>query len=243
MNIFSTQQDVVVSVEKDTIGFQSLLTDIYETKVKNAYVNTYAGGSYYVNLELEFTKADGSKQTQTFRELFWSAKTQGDFYVHAKSGKKMQLQGKITLNQLSVILTGKTMEELFAEGGIENKFQEVMVDGKKTPQEKQTFTAWIQADSFYTAIQRVVKNKQVKVGDKYVNTNEKSTENELSKFFNLSYQTNIEIAENKPATFHKDWLETYQGKDRNLFKETTTQPTVGLPQASNPVAAAEKLAL
>ena len=235
MNIFATSQEVEVQQERDSVGRQAVPTNLYPVAVKNAYVDYYPAGSAYISVELDVIVEGQKEPSKVFmREIIWSATTKGDFYIDKKTGAKRQLMGKAKMDSLSKVLTGKGLQELFATGEVVNKMQKLRKDGKEVLEERVTMVPWIEAGQFHAGIQRVIKNKQIKQGDKYVNTPEKITENEVVKFFDDQLRTNAEIADNAPATHHVQWTEAYAGKDRNLFKEVSA-PATGIPTASTAV--------
>lgn len=230
MNIFETQADVEVQEERDSLGFEAKPTNLYEGKVKTAYVMKTDSGSFMQVVHLELTDANGKVFSHTERECVWSAKTGGDFYIDKKTKAKRQLIGKARMDSLCKLLTGKSLQDAAAD--MENKFHKVKVAGKDSNIEYPTFTTW--ADTpIYVALEKIVQNKQEKVGSAYKNTNEEEETNEVYKFFNASKQTLTEVTDGLPATYADKWVAKNADKTRNKFKAVVGgSAAAGIPDAA-----------
>lgn len=229
MSIFDTAADVEVQVEKDSVGFEAHASGLYTGKVKTAFIDAYNSGSYFMEVVYALQNEKGATFEYSEREVVWSAKTKGDFYIDKKTGAKRQLIGKSKMETLAKLTTGKSLKEL--EPTMEKKFHNVWNSelGKEAPKELVTITSMIDQE-LVLGLLKIEQNKQVKAGMKYVDTAEIITVNEINKFFSADKKTLSEIEDEEPATFHLKWEKTNAGKTRNKVKKV--EAASGIPTAA-----------
>lgn len=154
-------------------------TDVYENvTVKLAYAAKYDSGAQYVTMIFDI---DG--QELEISETITNSEGQ-NFYT--KDGKKNQLPGFATINDICLTVTG---EEL-SDQDTEERQIEVwsFEEKKKVRQARDVLTALVGATASI-AVRKVIKNKQQKTDEKkngktvYVDTAEEVTINDVYKSF------------------------------------------------------------
>lgn len=233
LDLFQVDADVIVQDEKDSVGgFQVWDSGVYTGVVKSAYLDAYDGGSKFIEVNIELTNDKGEVLKISEREVVWSAKTKGTYYLDKKTGDKKQLIGLSKMNALGGLLTGKELKDSVFETKVHEVYRKAA--NGVTPTELPTLVDWT-GKVVNVGLLKVNQNKQVKSGTKYVDSNEAVERNEINKVFNENKQTNLEVKDNAPATFIDDWLKANEGKTRNTFKPVAGAPAAGgVPAASSP---------
>ena len=231
IDLFNVPDDVIVEDEKDSVGgFIVWDTGLYEATLKAAFLGVYDSGSKYIEVIIEVKNDKGEILKHTEREVVWSAKNKGPFYVCKKSGKNKQLIGLAKMNSLGELLTGKGLKDSLFETKVHKIYNKDA--GGEVATELPTLTDWCNKP-IYIGLQRITENKQVKSGKIYVDTNEPRDINEISKYFNENKQSNLEVKANEKADFVNDWVKANEGKTRNKFKTVAGGPVAGgVPSAT-----------
>lgn len=190
-------------------------TDIYDAKVKMAFAGKWDSGSQYVTVILDI---DGQEYEETVTITNKEGKA---FYV--KDGKKNQLPGFVTINELCQVITGDELnEQETEERQIEVWSSE---ESKKVRQARDVLVDLVGKDVI-VALRKTVQPKQKKNdnGD-YVDTDEDVTINELVKSFHV--QTGCTVGElvkakeketTPEANFKDAWREKWKDSVYNKRK-------------------------
>ena len=210
--------------ESDSLGgFSVPDTGLYKGVLKRIFGDTYGSGAQYLFLEVE-TETAG---TQIHRVLVTNAKGENT-YINKNTGEPQVLQGYALMDSLCLVTAGVPLSAIEWE----EHEMDVKVDGKDVKEVRQVPAAlWGQPVLF--AVEKVIKNKQVKTDDGYVDTNDKQDTAEITKFFHVgTEQTATEIGHEAPAAFIEKWKgkhldENGVGITADRFKEVKDAPVKG----------------
>lgn len=222
--LFSNLKTDGLEEAKDVIGggFRTFETDVYENvKLKLAYTALWQGGSRYVSLVFDI---DGAE----YEESITITNSAGDNY-YMKDGKKNQMPGFVTVNELCMAATGEELSELNTE-----ERQVEVWDSKEKKKVRQARDVIVElcGTDVSLAIRKVLEpktEKSNKVDDKgkpiYEEIDGDYTKNEIVKVFHA--ETRATIAEIKKAQkddkdieakFMDQWKEKWQGSTYNKRK-------------------------
>lgn len=219
-------QDVVVEVEKDTLGGGSrvLESGVYDFTIKAAYLDAAKSKAVSVNLILE--NADGQKLNVT--EYITSGEAKGCKPYYVKDGKKYPLPGYSKMNGLCELVAKKTIDKCDAEDKILKLWD---FEAKaETNQSKKVITD-LTGGLIKVGVKKVIEDKRAKGDDgQYHPTGETRELNEADKFFNEDGKTLKEVADGKDAVFITEWEKAHKGKTKDKSTKSPVQsgaPTLG----------------
>jgi len=191
-------------------------TDVYENiKIKLAYTGQWDSGARYVYILAEI---DG----QEFEETITITNKEGqNFYM--KEGKKNQMPGFVTINELCLTATGSELEDQDTE---ERQIEVWNNEEKKKVRQARDVLTDLTGATASLAIRKTTQPKQKKGDDqKYHDTDEDVTINEIVKSFHP--ETRATVSEIKKAekdgkdieaVFIDQWKEKWKGTEYNKRK-------------------------
>jgi hypothetical protein len=220
-------RDQSVEEERDVLGggFKPLDSAMYHVKIELAYVDKSAGGA--LGLYLHLVTVDGEKVRQT--AWITSGDKKGNKTSYEYQGKTFLMPGFLLADSLTQLAFGTAIEKTPTEERVISVYDSK--EGKEVPMKKQVMES-LHGMEFHAGIIKQITNKSVKTGDKYVNTNEKREQNDVTKFFDA--KTHLTATEKKAgvteATFYNEWITEWSGKVQDRFKEVSgsTNPA-GMP--------------
>jgi len=216
LDIFNVEADVEVQEERDSVGFKAWESGLYPATLKAAFLGEFPSGSKYIEVVTEVRNPEtGETLNHSERETVWSANSKGPFYIDKKTKAKKQLIGLSKMNSLGELLTGKALKEsTFVE-----KFHTVYSKeaNGQVPTELPTLIDWC-GKEIYVGMQKIIANKQIKQGTKYVDIADTREFNEVNKFFDETKRSNLEVKKDVPAEFFNDWLKANEGKTKDKSK-------------------------
>lgn len=181
-------------------------TDLYEDKrCKMMYMGKYPSGAMYITAifdidgqELEITETITNKQGQN---------------TYEKDGKKNQLPGFVTINDLCLTITGQELSDQDTE---ERQIEIWSYEEKKKVRQARDVLVDTIDKPVSLAVRKILKNKQKKddKGD-YKDIADEITVNDVYKSFHVeSRRTVAEIKNGKEdAEFIDAWKEKWAGKE------------------------------
>jgi hypothetical protein len=190
-------------------------TGIYKCLIELAYMGVSSGGAKCVTVH--FKQADGP---MTHRETFYitSGEKKGCKPYYVKDGKKHTLPGYETIDNLALIAASKRLAQLTAEEKVVKLW-----NWEKRAEEPTTVQVLpeLMGQPVRVGLTLREENKRKKVGNEYVDTNERRTYNETSKLFHANGLT---VAEKQAGTtdpeFISDWEEKFPADYvRSTYKE------------------------
>jgi len=180
-------------------------TGMYPQVVDMAYMGESRNGATSITLHLKGADGKGEHR-ETFYVTSGTAKGKKNTYVD-KSGTPRLLPGMEAMNQLSIILTGTKLGAQTATNKMVSIYS--FTSKKNEPTEVPVLLDFI-GKPVLTAITKCRDNKQVKVGDDYVDTNAERLSNEASKFLHPDGLSVAEkIAEATEPTYYTKWLKKH----------------------------------
>jgi len=214
-------------------GDFNLDTDIYPMVVDMAYFGESKGGA--MNVTARFKEVDGKR---THQEVFYvtsgKAKGQKNTYT-AKNGTVRLLPGMESMNQLSVITTGKKISQLTPEEKVVAIYN---YEAKKELPTKVAAITEMIGQEVQVAIVRKRENKRVKVGNDYVPSADERVFNEATKFLHTDGHTVAEkLAEDPDTAWKTKWKNDFD-TDYMLDKYKPVALGAGVEAASVATAAA-----
>lgn len=191
-------------------------TDVYENvDVKLAFTGLWDGGARYVTVIFDI---DG----QEYEETITVTNSEGqNFYM--RDGKKNQMPGFVTINELCLTATGQELEDQDTE---ERQIEVWSSEEKKKVRQARDVMTDLTGAKASIALRKVSQPKQKKGDDnKYHDTDEDVIVNELTKSFHPETRatvSEIRKAEEKEqdieAKFIDEWKEKWQGSIYNKRK-------------------------
>lgn len=219
-NIFAGMDyDAEKAVDKDTLGYQKLDTDVYLMDIKYAYLAT-AKHSKAQSFNIEAISADGKRH----REAIYITNKLGS----NKNEKGEYLSGFLLANSICLLAAGVPLVKTTVEKKTINLWN---YDKKGEVPTDVSMIMNVLNKPIKLAIQQIRKNKQ-KQNDQgvYVNTNEEKTEITIQKAFRFdTNKTEAEIRNKADAKFMDDWLTANKGKVRDMYKPVEGQGNAGAP--------------
>lgn len=214
--------------QEDRLGGSGPLpTDIYEGTIKQFYGTKSEGGAMGVVLIVDL---DGRE----YRETIWCTNRKGENF-YTKDGKKYQLPGFITANDVALCADGKQLNELEWE---EKQVKIYDFDKKKEEPKAVEVAVELLGKKISFALVNTLKNKQEKNGSgDYVDVAGERAENHIEKLFDVeSHRTVREAIDGKeePA-FYDEWLKKNKGvqRDKRSIKDGSAAGNSGAPPKSN----------
>ena len=221
MSIFDVSEDVKQEEERDVIGGMVFDTDMYETKIKMAYLDQSKGGAHCLNLVCAIGDA-------FYNETIYFTNRKGEnFYKDKKTGDKRMMPGFNQINNMCLLLAGKKFGAMAME---EKQIKIYDFDEKKEVTKPRKVLSDLTGMIAYPALQKITENKQVKgADDKYVNCPKGTTRdrNEITKWFDSEKRTLPEKKADKDAKFFNDWLKANKGKTKDKVEKVIGAPIAG----------------
>lgn len=213
-------------------GFQLFDSGLYESAtVKMAYAGkSNTAGSQAASLTVLYDI--GGKE---FRETYWVTNKEGQNFKTNDAGKKEMQAGYAQMDELSLILTGKPLNQQPSEEKLVKIFN--YEQKKDIPESRHTMSDW-EGKTVTLGILRTMENKQKK-DDKgnYVDTPETREKNSVHKFFDP--ESGLTVPEAKAGQtepkFRDSWVKKYQGvtQDRRRIKDGGQAGSAGAPPAGD----------
>ena len=209
-------------------------TGMYPMVVDLAYLGESSGGAVSVTIHLK--EVGGKRQ---HRETFYvtSGKAKGRKNTYEKNGVKHLLPGMEAVNQLATITAGKPLPGLTPEEKTIKlwNFQE----RKELPTKVPALTQIIGA-TVLVALTKCAENKRTKVGDEYIDTNERKEFNEVGKFLHEDrFSVAEKIGSATDTAYYTRWTNSFDGDYVNdKFKPVA--PGAGVEAASADAAVASQ---
>lgn len=202
-------------------GYSPLTSDIYKAKVAYAYGTTSKNGA--MGLVVKFlVQTNENSEPRNYTQTFWVSDRKGNTFYLDKDGKPHNLAGFNQANHLCSIVTEKGLMDLESE---EITIPLYNVDQKKElPTTVNALTDLHNAE-IALAIKHIRSNKQEKSATtgEYEPINEERFENDIDKIFKIqtdgSCITFDEMRNDLPAEFAEKWLDKWQGKTDDRYKE------------------------
>lgn len=205
-----------VEEQQDRLGGSyTIETGLYDGIIKLAYVTTAQNSK----AKCVITVIDYAGKEVT--ERTWVFNKEGK-PTYEKNGKKFMLPGFELINDMCFMATGLGL----AEQKVENKVIKVWdPDLKKEVDKSMPVITSLLGKPITAAISKVIENKQEKVDDKYVDTNEKREVNVTEKYFHTETKRtlvevkkglSVEIAQED--LFYTKWGEKNTGVTKDKFK-------------------------
>lgn len=191
-------------------------TDVYENvKVKLAYTATWPKGARYVTVIFDI---DG----QEYEESITITNSEGKHF-YMKDGKKNQMPGFATINELCLTATGKELEDQDTE---ERQIEVWSFEEKKKVREARDVLVDLTGADVSIALRKVTQPKQKKDdAGEYRDTDEDVTINELVKSFHAETRATVseirkaeEKGEEIDPRFMDEWRERWKGTVYNKRK-------------------------
>lgn len=208
---------------KDTLGGGSriLETEVYDATIKLVYAGESSGGAKSVTVHLDI---DGTEYKETVYVTSGKEKGQKPFYE--KDGKKIPLPGFTTANDLALLSTGKDLGSQDFEAKVVKLYD--FESRAEVPTNVMVATSLLGLQ-VKVGILKIEKNKQVKEGNAYVDTNDKVERNEINKIFHAETGKTVSefTAKAESAEFLPKWKEKNSGKTVNKFKAVGSAGTPG----------------
>jgi len=207
-------------------GIRVRESGLYEATVKVAYVGESSGGAMSVTTVYEL--ADGGEFRDT--QYVTTSREKGQRNYYEKDGKKLPLLGYTIINDLCMLTTE---QELADQDTVEKHIKIYDFDAKKeVPTAVQCIDA-LEGQKVWLGLVKIRSNKQKKGDDgKYYDTSEERFTNEINKIFH--YDTKLTLTEaingQTEGTFHQGWLDRWEGKVQDKFKEVEEGARQGAPR-------------
>lgn len=216
MSLFGNLKSEGLEKAEDRVGgnFGVVDSDIYTVNIAAFYAGQSPKGARFVQIVGKL--ANGRELRQTV--YITNQKGENFFKSKDKDGKetgaKAPLPGFTLINDICLITTGK---ELFEQTDEEKTVKVYDTDLKKEVPKSVPMLTEVVGTQVKLAVQKVLENKNEKVGDEYVATAETREVNEFVKAMHPEYNLTVLEAEqgaDVPA-FHVAWLEANKGKTRD----------------------------
>lgn len=200
---------------RDVIGGGGVLeTNVYDCTVKLAYVGkSQSSDAQNITVILDH-------EGREIRETIYITNRNGENTYQDKKDetKRHFLPGFVLIDDLCLFTT----ENELAEQNIEEKTVEIYdFDARKEVPTNVPVLVDLIGKPVSAAVFHDITNKQKKVGNDYVDTNEKREFNSIEKFLHPETKKTISEYKNgvEEATYYPKWVEKYAGKPRDRFKD------------------------
>jgi hypothetical protein len=229
MDILNIASDVVQEEEQDRLGgYQPFESGLHEMVIKTAYLDKSAGGANNVTILFETPEGKSFKLVE-----YITSKDGKNYYIDKKDNKtKRPLPGMSKINGLSNLIKGTDLGAQI----IEDKVHKIWdtTQKKEIPQARKTFVEWA-GQTVFVGMHKIIENKTVKQGDKYVPTAETREINEIVKFFDKDKATLAEVQAGIPATFYADWLKVNEGVVKDKSDKSLVAGAPGASASTEPL--------
>lgn len=223
--------DNSIEEEKDTLGGgrNILPSGVYPMTIKEAYFDVKESEAVF--LHLDFEDGSGGYVSANWCVRSGAKKGKRNFWID-QDGVKHYLPDFNKANALAQLATGKQL----AEQDVENLTIQIydFVTKAKKPQKRDVLMS-LRGKKVLLGVHHVIDNKQKKVGNDYVDTNDKKEFNDIHKVFcaheKHEGKTLSELKDKKceKADFIHRWKEKYNDQIQDLFTPVAGAPTSGMP--------------
>lgn len=226
--------------ETDYTGSGLLESGVYNCTIKNAYLTKAASGAAAVNFE--FKTEDNRDYKETI--YFTSGTAKGGKTYYEKDGTRYPLPGFSTFSSVSLLASGKEINQLATEELVHNIWNsEVRAE---VPTKAETLVDLIGQPITLGIVKQTVDKRALTAAGTYEPTGETRQENQINKVFRASdHMTTAEIAaQAAEAKYVKTWKEKFDGvtldkakgeagpNAGNLAKPASTPSTTKRPTQS-----------
>ena len=214
MSLFAkVQQAGLVTQEKDVLG-GTLQTNVYDAKIKVAYLGAAASGAINVTLEAELTV---NGKPRNYRETMYISNRAGSFTYKSKDGTDEPLPGYALFDSICKAAIGKSLHELTPE------LKMVRIKADAQPEQREVFMELLgQPIKLGISEETVDKTAKNDSTGKYEPTGETRDENVISKAFDADGLTSLEREAGKTEPeFMNSWIAKLAGKKVNKAKGKT----------------------
>lgn len=201
-------------------GFQPLKSNIYQAEVVYAYGITSKNGAK--GLTVKFNILQEGKEPYPFTTTFWISDKKGNTFYLDKEGKTHNLPGFNQANHLSVLLTGKELQD--SEFEVRSLPIYNFESRKEEPTEVQAIPELF-GKTLALAIKLIRENKREKSTStgEYEPVNEERFINDIDKVFVINDEGEVftfdEVRNNLPSEFATKWIGIWEGKTDDKYKE------------------------
>lgn len=219
-----------VAGEKDSLGgFRVHDSGVYEVTLNAVYAGKSDSGANSVTFVSKME--DGTDYTWTEWVTAGTAKGGKAFTVNDK-GEAQYLPGYNRANAIAMLTLEKELNALTWETKVIKKYSKAA--GAEINTEVPMAVELI-GKKVLIAIQKQIVNKETKVGDKYVKTNETREVNEVDKVFQVGTRRTLQeaLAKAEKGEFVDKWIEVNK-EPRNRFKKVEGAPAAGAPGQNTP---------
>lgn len=200
---------------------------VYNTKIKQAYLDQYDSGARFCSVTLEINGKD-------YEERLLLTNAKGEGFWTDRDGNPQQFGGLTRLDELSFAAGFPNTQASGINPGIIRAWDK---DAKAfVLRQHATVLTGITGKQVQVALIKLTQNKQKKNLNtgKYDKLNEREDINQIDKFANLSKQTQLEAVKNiNPPMFMDTWSAKWTGNIKDTFKKQTDASTQGTPTAGN----------
>lgn len=218
-----TSNKAVEGTERDSLGGGGVFdTAVYPATIDTMYMTEAASGAVGVVINLII---NGRKYSET---KYITNKDGKNTFTDKKTNKEQYLPSLVQLDAFSKMMIGRPLQDADTQELTLNVYD--WESRREVPTKCEVLTEFTNKPIF-VAIQKVRKNKNTKVDNKYVPTNEEQFSNEIEKFFNEDGLTATESAAKTPITekFLDQWTVKYAGKLKDQYKTVANAPVAGVP--------------
>jgi len=236
-NMFENISTEGAEEQQDRLGGSFTIdTGLYDGVIKLAYVLPASKSSS----KCIVTVIDYGGKEITDRTWIFNKKGEA---MYEKNGKKFMLPGYELINDLCLVATGYNLKEQKVEDKVIKVYDP---ESKKEVDKNMPVITSILGKTISAAVLKVIENKQEKVGDDYVDTNEKRELNQTDKFFHTpTKKTVVELTKKLDIPvadlFYTKWGEKNSGVTRDNFKSVAGAVNGALQSGSGaPTSSAKK---
>lgn len=200
-------------------GFTVFESDAYEATVKALYFGKAKSGAQFAGINLLINGKEYREQ------VYFTTKAGDTFYVDKNTGKKRELPGFQTVNELCLITTGQPL----AAQEMEEKVLKLW-DSEARAETNQSVPVAVEVigKPVVVGILKEIVNKQQKNDStgEYEDTEEERTQNQISKFFHAETQGTVTEYEKdtKLGIFFEEWANKNKGNTINRFRKPQAAP-------------------
>lgn len=221
MGIFDNLKSEGMEQSEDRLGgFNILDSDAYDGTIMAAFQIVADSGARAIHLNLDF-------KGKPYSETIYITNKKGENFYTTDAGKKSQLPGFITIDELCLVTTEKPLAEQDTEEKMCNVYDKTA--GREIPKNVPMLVELIGKD-VCLGILKTKKFKQTETSPGvYVDTDETREENTINKVFHPEYKVTVPEARagiTTPDFYHK-WVEKNKG---NVINKTTDKASA--PKAS-----------
>ena len=198
---------------------------IYKAKIKQAYLDTYDGGSRFLGLTLDIDGKD-------YEERLLLANGKGESFWTDQKGDAQQYSGLTRFEELAFACGFPNIQSTQPGPGMIRTWDK---DTKSfVLKQHATVLNLLKDKEVSVALLKTNQNKQKKnAAGKYDKINEAEEVNQIDKFATIQGQTLLEAVKGvNPPQFMMAWKEKWAGKVNDRYKEQKNAPSMGMPSAA-----------